>query len=362
MGQSSQRNTDYLIIGQGICGTMLSYYLQRAGKSVIVIDEAKQHTATKVASGIINPVTGKKWVTTWLAAALLPFAQEAYSQLGTELNARLIESYDLFSFHATDEARQLFEARIAEDDRWLYTINNEKPWEPFFSFHHGIGAVSPCYVIALQVLLEKWRERLVDQDALLDEIFRWEDCLVAEDGVTYKNIRAGKLICCGGAADIDNSYFTRLPFQLNKGEAIIASIPGLPRNHIYKQGVFNMVPWEDGDQFWIGSIFDREYKDELPTVAFREAVENVLTRWLKLPWRITGHQAALRPATGGQKPFSGLHPTFPALGIFNGMGSKGCSQAPYLAQEFAAHLVSGTPLTPEASIDRFKRTLSINHS
>lgn len=358
MKDSLQRNTDYLIVGQGICGTLLSYYLKRAGKSVIVIDDAREYSATKVASGIINPVTGKKWVTTWMAASLLPFAQNTYTTLGKELDAELIKTYDLFSYHTTPEMQQLFEARIEEDDTWLYTVNNEKPWEPFFSFHHGIGAVSPCYVIELQVLLDKWRRRLSGQDELVETIFHWGDCTIGEDSVTYKNIRAQKLIFCGGAADIDNPYFTRLPFQLNKGEAIIAAIPGLPRNHIYKHGVFNMVPWKDGDLFWIGSIFDREYKDELPTAAFRIAVENVLERWLKLPWRLIDHQAALRPATGGQKPFAGLHPSFPVLGIFNGMGSKGCSQAPYLAAEFAAHLVSGTAITPEADIDRFKRTLS----
>lgn len=354
-----QRNTDYLIVGQGICGTLLSYYLERAGQSVIVIDEPRQFTATKVASGIINPVTGKKWVTTWMAAQLLPFALDAYTALGKELDAELIKTYDLLSYHTTPEMQQLFEGRIEEDDTWLYTVNNEKPWESLFSFHYGIGAVSPCYVVELQTLLAKWRRRLAAQDALVEAVFHWDDCSVTQDSVTYKNIKARKLICCGGAADIDNPYFTRLPFQLNKGEAIIVSIPGLPRDHIYKHGVFNMVPWKEGDQFWIGSIFDREYKDELPTAAFREAVAHVLERWLKLPWSLVDHQAALRPATGGQKPFAGLHPSFPALGIFNGMGSKGCSQAPYLAAEFAEYLVSGTPITPEADINRFKRTLSV---
>lgn len=357
--ESSLKETEYLIVGQGICGTLLSYYLRKAGKSVVVVDAPRQFTASKVASGIINPVTGKKWVTTWMAAQLLPFAAAAYTEIGRELGVKLLSEYDLFSFHTTPETQQLFEARIDEDDRWLYTVNNETPWDAFFHFHFGIGAVSPCYVIELQTLLHKWREQLVLDHALIGEEMDWNECIVTADSVTYKNITARKMICCSGAADIDNPYFTRLPFQLNKGEAIIASIPGLPRNHIYKHGVFNMVPWKDGDQFWIGSIFDREYKDESPTAAFRKQVEETLNRWLKLPFTITDHQAALRPATGGQKPFAGMHPLYPSLGIFNGMGSKGCSQAPYLAYELAQHLIAGAPLTPEADISRFKRILSV---
>jgi len=57
---------DYLIIGQGICGTFLSWYLRKAGISFIVIDEPRPDTASRVAAGIINPVTGRRIVKTWL--------------------------------------------------------------------------------------------------------------------------------------------------------------------------------------------------------------------------------------------------------------------------------------------------------
>jgi len=64
---------DYLIIGQGICGTWLSYYLLKKGKKVLVIDEYNNSSASNVASGLINPVTGRRVVTTWMADELLPF-------------------------------------------------------------------------------------------------------------------------------------------------------------------------------------------------------------------------------------------------------------------------------------------------
>lgn len=354
---NEMKHIDCLIIGQGICGTLLSYYLQQAGKSVLVIDDAQPITASKAASGIINPVTGKKWVTTWLAQELLPFAVSTYTALEQQLGTKLFQEYDLMAFHPTGEARELFEGRIEEDDTYLFTVMNEQAWAPFFHTHFGIGGVTPCYLVKVQDLLTGWRQHLQEQQALLTTHFSWNDCIVEPNKITYKNIKADKLICCSGAADIDNPYFTRLPFQLNKGEAIIAAIPGLPRTHLYKQGVVSIVPWK-GDLFWIGSIFDREYTDELPTQAFRKMVEETLQRWLKLPYTITDHIAAIRPATGGQRPFAGFHPLYPALGIFNGMGSKGCSQGPYFAQQLAAHIVKGTSLTPEADIHRFVRILS----
>ena len=57
---------DYIIVGQGICGTLMSYYLQKEGKNIMVVDEAKPNTASLVASGIINPITGRGMVKTWM--------------------------------------------------------------------------------------------------------------------------------------------------------------------------------------------------------------------------------------------------------------------------------------------------------
>ena len=65
---------DYIIIGQGICGTFLSWNLIKAGKKILVIDELQKFSSTKVASGIINPVTGRRVVTTWMIEELLSFA------------------------------------------------------------------------------------------------------------------------------------------------------------------------------------------------------------------------------------------------------------------------------------------------
>ena len=78
-------NIDYLIIGQGISGTWLSYYLQKENKSFIVIDKYYSNSPSRIAAGIINPVTGRRHVEVWLADEIIPFANKAYTQFGNEL-------------------------------------------------------------------------------------------------------------------------------------------------------------------------------------------------------------------------------------------------------------------------------------
>jgi len=46
------------------------------------------------------------------------------------------------------------------------------------------------------------------------------------------------------------------------------------------------------------------------------------------------------------------------MGVFNGMGTKGCSLAPYFAKEFTEHLVNEKPLNPLADVQRFRKILS----
>ena len=179
---------------------------------------------------------------------------------------------------------------------------------------------------------------------------------ISDAGVHYKDVFAKKVICCEGAAGTNNPYFSLLPFSLNKGEVIIARIPGLPHTHIYQQA-FKIIPLKD-DLFWIGSSFEWKYDGVQPTVAFREKVKAALTYWLKLPYEIIDHWAAERPSPIDYKPFVGVHPRYLSIGILNGMGTKGFLQAPYFAKHMAEHLVNGTSLPAEGNIKRFQRILS----
>jgi len=350
-------SVDYIIVGQGICGSLLSRELIRAGKTVLVIDENRPMTASKIASGLINPVTGKKMVTSWLSHELHPVALQTYAALSEELNSPVIQAYDLLNFHPTIDAQAIFSRRETEDDTYLYTVLNERAWEAYFTIPFGIGSVSPCYLVDVQTFINKWQQVLQSMDAYRTATFSWADCTVMPDHIVYQDIVATKIICCTGVAAMESPYFRLLPFQLNKGEALIVQIPGLPRDRIYKHGEISVVPWKE-DQFWIGSIFDREYTDEYPTAAFRKRATETLDRWLRLPYTIVDHVAALRPATGGQKPFVGVHPVHTSVAILNGMGSKGCSLAPFFARQLTAHLLEGALIQPEADIGRFKNVLS----
>lgn len=346
---------DYLVIGQGLCGTFLSYYLKKAGKKVIVIDKNNPFTASKVASGVINPVTGRRIVKTWRIEELLPFALQAYSEIGEELGQKLIKECSVLDFHPSPQMKETFEKRLTEEREYLHKADSSD-WSTFFNFHFGVGAVSPCFLSDINLLLKLWREKLQSGNNLIDEEFSVDDCVVNNDFVIYKNITANKIIYCEGAEGVNNLFFKNLPYATNKGEALIARIQHLPSTHIYKQGI-SVVPCKE-DLFWIGSSYEWNFADTQPTTTFRAKIIEQLKYWLKIPFEIVDHIASVRPANMERRPFVGIHPKFPSVAILNGMGTKGCSLAPFFAKQLTDFLIKGKDIYPDANVNRFEKILS----
>jgi glycine/D-amino acid oxidase-like deaminating enzyme len=348
---------DYLIIGQGICGTLLSRQLLLEGKSVIVIDDSDVSSSSRAAGGIINPVTGKRLVNSWMIDDLLPFAKSTYHSIGEEIGVSIIQQCDILDFHATHEMRSIFGDRLKEDNKYLSEYFGNGKWDQYFRFNYGIGKIGSGMLLNIQTMLNKWGASLQARGFLLQEKFEIGHLKVRDNEVIYKQLTADKVLFCDGVAAADNPYFAMLPWSKDKGEALVASIPGLPLNDIYKQGSISLVPWNSG-LFWIGASHDWKFNDMLPSPVFRARVEEQLKYWLRLPYTIEEHIVAQRPANVDRKPFIGLHPLHPSVGIFNGMGGKGCSLAPYFAHQFAKHLVQGSALQPEVDINRYRKVLS----
>lgn len=348
---------DVLIIGQGICGTMLSWFLQKEGKSFFVIDEAAASAASRVAAGIINPVTGRRYHTTWLAEELHTFALATYNELGTYLAKPLIHPYSIIDFFPTAQMRNTFVDRISENDTYLHPYPDQNSFNSHFNYDFGCGEIKPAYTVDLQTLLPAWRNKLVEQNRVSDERFSLENLQVMEDGVTYGSVSAKKIVFCDGMASADNPWFSLLPFSGSKGEALIIACEGLTREHIFKRGML-LVPLPEAPLYWLGSNYQWEYENDQPSEAFYNTATDMLKHWLKKPFEVLEHKAGVRPSTLERRPFVGFHPQSTSVGILNGMGTKGVSLAPFFANQLVQHLVHHFPITPEADVHRFQRILT----
>lgn len=348
-----------IIVGQGLCGTWLSFYLEQAGIPYLVIDDGQPNSSTRVASGLVNPVTGRRMVHTWMADTIIPFAVKAYADmeacLGFTNSEPLLRRCDILDFFTSPDRLADFEHKAKQLSEFLSWPADEQAFARHVRYDLGFGIVSPAYQISLPLLVEKWRQHLQHRGCLLAENFDAAALQLKNGGVQYKGIEASHLLFANGAAAASSGYFQLLPFALNKGEALILSIPHLPHHVVYKKG-FSITPWRDG-LFWAGSTYQREFENALPSAAFRHQMESWLQQFLRHPYTVEDHVAAIRPTTLERRPFAGWHPTFAQLGMLNGMGTKGVTLAPYFARQLVDNITLQTAIMPEADVARFANVL-----
>jgi glycine oxidase len=326
---ASPERPDLWIVGQGVAGTLLAHFLREKGLRPLVIDEGGEHTASRVAAGIMNPVTGRHFALTWMAAELFPFARQTYGQLERILGERFYDPYPVY--------RALPDVQSEND--WL-ARSGDPELAPF------IGPAPP-----LQTLRATFRraEAYVSLQgggkcdlgkltaAYRGHLRQWG--LLREKAFDYAEIDPAAPPCpivfCEGAKGTANPWFgTEIPFRLAKGEVLIVHLPDYPlKDAIVKNELF-VVPLGN-DRYWVGSNYEQRFAHDRPTEERRSAMEAILRETLGVPFTVEDHRSALRPTTATRRPYWGRHARYPDLYVLNGLGTKGATLGPYFAHELA---------------------------
>jgi glycine/D-amino acid oxidase-like deaminating enzyme len=347
---------ELLIIGQGLAGTWLSWWLHQAGISFKIMDQPDPNGASVRAAGLINPVTGRRLVTTWMIDELMPFATKAYQEIGVFLDETVIEETSVIDFFPSVQMLQAFQKRYEEDPAYLQPGEDREKYAEWFRYDLGWGVIHPCWLVNVEKLMTGWRRWLKNNNYLIESVFELPGLHTTSTGVEYAGIHARYIVFCDGKSSAQNHYFEKLPFALNKGEGLIVEIKGLPARELYKKGM-SLVPYRE-NVFWLGSSYEWAFDSELPSKNFRKNATGWLEYNLKLPYKILEHFAAVRPATLERRPFVGFHPLYPQIGILNGLGTKGCSLAPYFAKQLVDKLIGAGQINPLADVSRFQKILT----
>lgn len=349
-----QKKVDYLIVGQGLTGTLLAHALLQKGKTIHVFDNHHQHSSSKVAAGIINPVTGRRVVKSWLVDDLIPFAKKTYQHLEEKLGIKI--------FYERNVIRILFS--IKDENKWLektgdetvakYVLENENLGSFIGKINEGegVGEIQYSSQVDMPLLLESTKTFLLNKGMMNVEKIDYQAITFGEDDVSYENITGEKIIFCEGQQGRSNPWFGELPFEVAKGEVLLVKIPNANFDKILKHKLF-VVPLQD-ELYWVGSTYDWDSPDDLPTEEAKQLLIHKLKKVLTIPFEVLDHQAAIRPTTFDRRPMIGLHHENTLLGIINGMGTKGASLAPYFVNQFVEFLLEEVTLNKEADIARFK--------
>ena len=185
----------------------------------------------------------------------------------------------------------------------------------------------------------------------MEQKFDVKDLSVQADHVSWNGLTFGKVIFCQGFMALENAFFNWLPFTPVKGQILNIAADASIQSHIINQGIF-MLPVSD-NQLRVGATYSWDPLDWEVTEEATAELKGKLDALLKVPYRIVSEQAGIRPSVKDRRPLVGMHPKYGNIGIFNGLGTKGVTLAPFFANELAEYLENGKELNPAVNIQRY---------
>jgi len=336
---------DVCIVGQGLAGTTLAWALRFRGQRVAVVDAGEPATASRIAAGLITPVTGLRFVKSWRFETFFPAAKNFYRRVEAATDKTLFDERPMMRLFASAEERELVGQKARTAFPNLVASMRPTTEESLWQAPWGGCEFHPAARLNVKHYLQVSRERFTQREACFQHRLDPANDLTFEPQavrIPRLGIAARRVVFCQGFATKQNPWFRNVPFDAAKGETLTIRVPGLTERQTVHRDVW-LAPEQDG-LFRLGATYDRDRLDAVPTPAGREQLCRRLQAFLRLPFEVLKHQAAVRPILLGRRAAVGLHPTVPQLGYFNGLGSKGALQAPWLADRFAEFLTEGTPL------------------
>jgi glycine oxidase len=343
---------DAIIVGQGLAGTTLAWHLLDAGQRVLVLDRQEPITTSKIAAGLITPITGKQLALSWRCDEFLPVADAFYSNIEARTGQRFFTRGTAIRLFTSPTERTHWSKRC---DRlafqpYLIAPTPDPIFEPTRANAPDGGFAMRAAQLDVAAYLAASRGAFTARQSYGALTLDWtRDVHFEPNAITLHNQTTQVLISCEGFAGTHNPYFTWVPSKAAKGEILTIRVhEPMPPNTLHSR--VWIAPTPHPDIFKVGSTYEWTNLDNAPTPAARADIEHRLATLLRVPYTVLDHQAAVRPIIRTSKARVGFHPTHERLGYFNGLGSKGALIAPWFAACFTQAIVHQTPLPDDVNV------------
>ncbi len=325
----------WTVVGQGLAGTCLAWRLLHRGLPFTIADRGCGGSS-RVAAGLINPVTGKQFEPSWRIDEFLPEAVSFYRNIEALLETTLWHPMPIVRLAQSDEEWKKIRSKMSRPDvaRWIdaHHTHSEEGWTGAVIIKNG-GRLDT------QAFLDRSR-------AYFETLGVYQQC---EVDAAASDLR---LIRCDGAAGLMSGRLG--PHRCAKGEILTLQAGGWDESIIRIGAGGWLTPLGRG-RFKAGSTYEWNTLDESPTDQGREKVASIARRLGGGDFEIINHEAGVRPILRRSQPLIG--PLDDGSWSFNGLGSKGSLYAPGIADRLVRWMIDGSEPDPELDLRRFLQNL-----
>jgi len=343
---------DYIVVGFGLAGLSFSEQLHQNNNSFVVISE-EDKSSSVVAGGMYNPVILKRFTSPWNAIAQLEYAIPFYSQIESRLNTVVNTPLSVLRvFNAVEEQNNWLIASDKPNLAPFLSVNFKKNTNEFILADNDFGVVERAGRVQVAKLLNAYKSELLNNNCYLNEAFNHDVLKISDDYLSYKGLKAKKIVFCSGFGLKSNPYFNYLPLNGTKGEVLIIKSENLKLDYIVKSGVF-LIPLEKADCYLVGATYHWTDKTWEVTEEARLELVNKLDALLCCDYEIIDQLAGIRPTVKDRRPLVGQHPEHKNMYMLNGLGTRGVMVAPMVSSELFNYIENEIALDSEIDIKRF---------
>jgi len=327
-----------LIVGQGIAGTLAAFMLHRYDMPFMMIDPGNTLSSSQVAAGMFTPISGKRKTIPPLAGEQISLAITVYRQLEQLLETPLLHLQNVYQvYHDAAECDNLVaKGRLPLFDSYLHLNPVAIP-----QLHQPLGActIGASGWVDCAALIQHFSQWLKDRSLLLEDVFDYTQLKVAKQGIMYEGNTFCNIIFCEGYQAINNPFFSQEKIIPCKGNVLTIHSASLPANYIIKKNGIYLVPLGDG-LFKVGATYQWNNASTIPDNEGRLQLEQQLHQLLNCDYTVVDHQAGVRPTTLNREVTCCQHPKLTGMYMFNGLGTKGVTQAPWYARQLVKGMVA----------------------
>lgn len=318
---------------------MLAWEFERRGYTSVLIDAEEPATASRVAAGLITPITGRRFVKTADYEDHLATARRSYRFAEEQTGITAIESVRIARLFDTDEERQFYEHRRLERYREDATAIRDEAGQLTGIEMGGYRLHTETYLSATKAWFHdrgRYHHRRICQE---------RDVRVAETSVRIEQLgmTADVVVWCVGPWQRGQSPFPDVPNSPCRGDVLRLKIEGYTEQRVMNRGYW-LCP--DGAGYWLaGSTYDWDHLEPVPAEAGRKKILRGVSTLTSHPMQVVEHRAAIRPAMKNARPVTAQLPGEPRTALLNGLGARGALWAPHQADKLIEVLRSTGALT-----------------
>jgi glycine oxidase len=353
-------NHNYLIVGQGLSGSILAWQFAKKGISFTLVDDGGKTSSSKVAGGVVNPVSFKRLILSWKAKELVGYAQEFYQEIANKTGVNSFESLKLLRPFTSFEEQNDWAMRMSSSpfDEVMQFFEGQLP--PTIFHDLGVGELNLAGRLDVLEFLSVTKDFFSNE--IVEESFDFNDLqIIGDELIHYKGVSYNRIVFCEGHQYINNPYFSYLPNNCTKGEILIIKSEEFP-DQLISKGCF-VMPLRQKNHFVVGATYKWDDLTTNPTETAKSELIEKLEKIGNFNYEVVEHKVGIRPTVPDRRPLIGAHSIYANVYIFNGMGSKAVMLAPYFSEEFV-HFLQGGELSKEVDIKRYNRyfnALQINN-